>query len=248
MKRAHGEISSGSRLRVELDEASRRGGGYVMSVGKPMRIKVVMIDADSHAVRSEQDRQLALKLCLAGPDVAEVPEQDMLTFDPSPTIITGASHVELNITLNGASANFDSRQFCISAAVPEGNQHIEPAVSPTFTCARQHLRIRDDPDWESPWYKDEGGREKCITLHVDLVDSHGELVRGRPVPVQVTLMYEGAEPQPVMKQGILKISPETRMTISEQGEAVLRVRIEDVSKNHQGQVRTFAAPMPCASI
>ena len=50
-------------------------------------------------------------------------------------------------------------------------------------------------------------------------------------------MYESAEPQPVMKQGILKISPETRMTISEQGEAVLRVRIEDVSKNHQGQVR-----------
>ena len=66
MKRAHGEISSASRLRVELDEALRRGGGYVMSVGKPVRIKVVMIDADSHAIRSEQDRHIALKLWLAG--------------------------------------------------------------------------------------------------------------------------------------------------------------------------------------
>ena len=37
-----------------------------------------------------------------------------------------------------------------------------------------------------------GGREKCITLHVDLVDSHGELVRGRPVPVQVRLSRASA--------------------------------------------------------
>ena len=127
-----------------------------MSVGKPVRIKVVMIDADSHAIRSEQDRHIALKLCLAGPDLAEVPQQDMLTFDPSPTIITGTSHVELSITIKATSANFDSRQFCISAAVSDSDLNIEPAVSPTFTCARQHLRIREDPNWESPWYKDEG--------------------------------------------------------------------------------------------
>ncbi|KAG6603028.1 uncharacterized protein IUM83_06881 [Phytophthora cinnamomi] len=40
---------------------------------------------------------------------------------------------------------------------------------------------------------------------------------------------------PVLKQDILKMSPDCQRTIDSTGKAVLKLRIEDVSKNHQGQ-------------
>ena len=60
------------------------------------------------------------------------------------------------------------------------------------------------------------------------------LFRAGLATCQVRLLYE--DMHEVTKQGILKISPDTKMGISELGEATIRLRIEDVSKNHQGQV------------
>ena len=41
----------------------------------------------------------------------------------------------------------------------------------------------------------------------------------------------------VQNQEILKLSPDSKLVIDEHGKATLRVRIEEVSKNHQKQVR-----------
>lgn len=83
------------------------------------------------------------------------------------------------------------------------------------------------------WYKDEGGRDKCMLLPIFLVNEKGERVGNRPVPLRVTLLYENEHP--VLKQDILKMSPDCQRTIDSQGKALLKLRIEDVSKNHQGQ-------------
>lgn len=47
-------------------------------------------------------------------------------------------------------------------------------------------------------------------------------------------MYENMHR--VHNQEILKLSPDSKLNIDEQGKATLRVRIEEVSKNHQKQV------------
>lgn len=83
------------------------------------------------------------------------------------------------------------------------------------------------------WYKDEGGRDKCMTLPIYLVNEKNERVGNRPVPLRVTLLYENEHP--VLKQDILKMSPDCQRTIDASGKALLKLRIEDVSKNHQGQ-------------
>lgn len=67
-----------------------------------------------------------------------------------------------------------------------------------------------------------------------LLGSSGEEVQSRRVPLRLVLMYENMHK--VHNQEILKLSPDSKLVIDEHGKATLRVRIEEVSKNHQKQV------------
>jgi hypothetical protein len=108
---------------------------------------------------------------------------------------------------------------------------IVPVVTSEMTVIQQRLIIQEKlPEL---WYKDEGGRDKCMTLPIFLVNEKNERVGDRPVPLRVTLLYENEHP--VLKQDILKMSPDCQRTIDSSGKALLKLRIEDVSKNHQGQ-------------
>lgn len=108
---------------------------------------------------------------------------------------------------------------------------VTPAVSTEMTVIQHRLVIQEQlPDL---WYKDEGGRDKCMTLPIFLMNEKNERVGNRPVPLRVTLLYENEHQ--VLKQDILKMSPECQRTIDATGKALLKLRIEDVSKNHQGQ-------------
>ena len=40
------------------------------------------------------------------------------------------------------------------------------------------------------WYKDEGGRDKCMEIDVELVDALNKPVATRKVPLAVSLEYE----------------------------------------------------------
>lgn len=70
---------------------------------------------------------------------------------------------------------------------------------------------------------------------VHLLGSTGEEVKSRRVPLRLVLMYENMHR--VHNQEILKLSPDSKLVIDEHGKATLRVRIEEVSKNHQKQVQ-----------
>jgi hypothetical protein len=47
---------------------------------------------------------------------------------------------------------------------------------------RHRLRIRPESQPPAVWYKDEGGRDKCIEVTVDLVDAEGRRVQGQVRP------------------------------------------------------------------
>ena len=83
------------------------------------------------------------------------------------------------------------------------------------------------------WFKDEGGRDKCMELMVQLVNSSGHLVTDRKVPLKLVLKYENNND--VVQQELFKISPECRRYIDDTGSATIKFRVEDVSKNHQKQ-------------
>jgi len=95
-------------------------------------------------------------------------------------------------------------------------------------------------DWEDIWYKDEGGRDKCMQVQVGLMNHKNEFVQSRRVQLKLTLMYESNDGDVahsiVMKQDILNVFGAPRHFIdTETAKTFLRFRIEDVSKNHQGQ-------------
>jgi hypothetical protein len=59
------------------------------------------------------------------------------------------------------------------------------------------------------WFKDEGGRDKCIELNIALRDHNDDVIVERKVPLKVVLLY--ADGNVVLKQEILKISPDSKL-------------------------------------
>jgi hypothetical protein len=83
-------------------------------------------------------------------------------------------------------------------------------------------------------YKDEGGKEKSMDVQVTLQDANGRAVTDKSYHIVPTLVYEdGSE---VSKKSLLKILQESKLQIDRSGKAIVRFRVDDVSKNHQVRV------------
>jgi hypothetical protein len=157
-------------------------------------------------------------------------------LDGPPPKISKTGTATIRVRLTALSMRYENKKFIIYASIDNtSGPYVSPAVSEPMLCIRYRLKILEDsiPDI---WYKDEGGRDKCIDLTVQLQDQNQELIVSRKVPLRVTLLYESGHH--VLKQDILKINPENKLMIDETGKALLRLRIEDVSKNHQKQLFT----------
>lgn len=77
-------------------------------------------------------------------------------------------------------------------------------------------------------------KKRADNKQVHLLGPNGGEVKSRRVPLRLVLMYDNMHR--VQNQEILKLSPDSKLVIDEHGKATLRVRIEEVSKNHQKQV------------
>merc|ERR1719453_687077 len=111
---------------------------------------------------------------------------------------------------------------------------VASASTAPFTVVRQRLEMDSLVLEDGVWYKDEGGREKCIETTVRLVGATGAVCTGMRVPLRLSLVYESGDA--VADQTKLKVAGEAAREIDPgNGSTTLRVRIEDVSRNHQGQ-------------
>mmetsp|Transcript_27332 Transcript_27332/g.38445 ORF Transcript_27332/g.38445 Transcript_27332/m.38445 type:complete len:788 (-) Transcript_27332:1140-3503(-) len=115
--------------------------------------------------------------------------------------------------------------------------HILPVSTKRISVVKYMLEIKQDDSWESIWYKDEGGRDKCMAVTVGLYNKDKKLEKGKKIALSTTLYYETKEgPVLVSKQDILRSLGSSKQHVDKKtGSATLRFRIEDVSKNHQGQ-------------
>jgi hypothetical protein len=139
----------------------------------------------------------------------------------------------IRVRIMDVSMSLENRKFCIVVSSATDALPIVPAQTDGFTVIRHRLEIREPPSLPDIWYKDEGGRDKCLELKVHLFDANGSHVHDRRVQLAVVLLYE--DNHEVLRQDILKVTPDSRIFIDETGTADIRFRIEDVSKNHQNQ-------------
>jgi hypothetical protein len=103
-----------------------------------------------------------------------------------------------------------------------------------LTVAVQKVKVATK-NWMSPWYKDEGGREKSIDLLASLQPNQQKR-SAQALCLKPTLCYATTSNGlvAVANQDILRILSGD-LSLSEDGSRLVRLRIEDVSKNHQGQ-------------
>jgi hypothetical protein len=114
-----------------------------------------------------------------------------------------------------------------------------PSVSTnTIHAVNYKTKITMEEEWENVWYKDEGGRDKCMEVYAGIYDKDDQLRTGEQIPLQLALCYntEGGEAASVSNQEILRILGTSKIVVDKStGKARIRFRVEDVSKNHQGQ-------------
>ena len=114
---------------------------------------------------------------------------------------------------------------------------LSPGVPFTTTRPIQIVNAKlsvDDKNWPYVWFKDEGGKDKCIEAKVSLLDRNGKIVKKRRVPLDITLVYDNELSTKVMKQEKLRLFAYQYSIDPKKGECTVRFRIDDVSKNHQG--------------
>ena len=101
------------------------------------------------------------------------------------------------------------------------------------------IRATVEEDWDSVWYKDEGGRDKSMEVFVAIYDKDGQLKTGENIPLNPILCYkvdDEATESRVANQDILRTLGSANIVLDKDtGRTRLRFRVEDVSKNHQGQ-------------
>jgi hypothetical protein len=106
------------------------------------------------------------------------------------------------------------------------------STSSTSTCASTSSSQRNDRP--IVWYKDEGGKDNCMEVRLQLRDAEDRLVTTRDVPLLVKLVYEGGAE--VEKQNILSFSPQnSRVFIDDTGTGCIFFRINEVSNRHMGK-------------
>jgi len=155
--------------------------------------------------------------------------------------VTGVLHCsirERNESITKTTSPFYEGPLLISARNDTMQTTFRTA---SVTCARYKIVVTPSSDWTTVWYKDEGGRDKCVTVMAEIYDHLQNLVRQKSVPLQLTLCYAAPkQPIAVNNQEIMRIigngSSNNAVEIDKvTGQAKIRFRVEDVSKNHQGQ-------------
>ncbi|KAE8892166.1 hypothetical protein PF005_g9592 [Phytophthora fragariae] len=134
----------------------------------------------------------------------------------------------LSMSLHTLTATCDRRNFCLE--VRSADADIESVFSAPVNVVKEKLQVATQPP--DVWFKDEGGREKCMTVALSLVPAPGAYLEDRVVPLDVRLLYESGNA--MLNQSILRLFPDMRPNMM-RGRVTISFRIDDVSKNHQGQ-------------
>ena len=151
----------------------------------------------------------------------------------------GAAYV-VRFRTSGDDIRNNDNNCALSTSSPERRRAVKSVSTRGITMVNYKIRVTVEEDWESVWFKDEGGRDKSMEVFVAIIDKDGQLKTGEHIPLEIILCYKVDEgddpPSKVINQEILRILGSSKIILDKDtGRTRVRYRIEDVSKNHQAQ-------------
>jgi hypothetical protein len=162
----------------------------------------------------------------------------LLEILPSSSSQFGANMcATLKLCIKDTSKDHQNRDFTVVVSALRNGavaDDIRMVVSNPLKVVKFKLVIAEMTgiDDDGLWYKDQGGRDKAISLKLQMVDKDGSVaLPSQRIPLRCKLMYGNGNA--VGNTNLLKISPECSQQINEDGFGDIKYRIEDVSKNHQ---------------
>lgn len=203
-------------------------------VNAQFEVTVMLCDENGN-FRNTDPTPFTLKAGYAGDKTGQECHPPVMAVDhPSQLVVPSSGTLRVRLRMLDLSMSHDNRKFVLHANANNSfaGQYVAPAMSDPVTVVRHKLTLKSSLAANEVWFKDEGGRDKCIEMTIQMEDRDGNPVTERRVPLRITLLYENRTV--VQKQDVLKISPDSSRAI-ENGVAQLRLRLEDVSKNHQKQ-------------
>jgi hypothetical protein len=212
-------------------------------VNKPFDVEISVVDEIDQTRYHNVEVPISFRAVWEGS--LELCPPGLVEVSPSSLFIKTNGTALASISIREVSALHDNNKILIIfeekvSETKSESELIAPTSTPALCCVRHKLTVEDwdekDRLMTSPyvWYKDEGGKDKCIELKICLTDDCDKKVHNRVVPLKATLMYECG--QEVQQQNILVINlHDSKVSIDETGEGVIKLRINEVSNRHRSQ-------------
>jgi hypothetical protein len=174
-------------------------------------------------------------------DTSPRPQASPISTPAATLIILDGTQMRVSPNKRGANIRCrinSTRQggtFCIKLSA-KNDRDITPGTTTMIHLVEAKIRVSTTDEWGNIWYKDEGGRDKSMEVIAEAYDKDNQVVREK-IPLNLTLFYDSEPPVQVSNQDLLKAQgSERKLQLDKStGRARVRFRIEDVSKNHQGQ-------------
>ena len=174
-------------------------------------VKIVLVDSKRN-LKSGWQLQLQVELLYENGEIVPNQSRHVEVYghdDSRPIILPASGSIDLKVRVLSCSKDHELKSMFlrfsghpIDKSVPS-YVTIMPATSTIMTVIRHRLRITEQPP--QLWYKDEGGRDRCMAITGLMVDEHEQPVQGREVPLKVLLCYEGDDCTEVKNQQILQM-------------------------------------------
>ncbi|CAM9830867.1 unnamed protein product, partial [Ascophyllum nodosum] len=202
-------------------------------LGQPVEVEVRLLN-DEDVVQPTTVGINATVMSEDGKVLTNNPDKFQLT-PTRPALLDGTSTFQLVLAPGTVQTGSRVRVHVEASAGGVQVQFQVTANSGQLMVCRSALNVVRPPP--ENWYKDEGGRNNCIEIEVQVREkTPGASQPGRPqpgVPLNLTLVYDsGTE---VQTQDILQIQADTQLFTNETGRAQLKFKITEVSQRHQSQ-------------
>ena len=220
-------VNAEIKLRVALVDST---DGHQHS-GMVLPLKVDLVQEDGTPIKARKGKIVDVAVGRGGRGKVEI---NSTTGD-----------VVLSITVNETSVLHNNQAFFIRISPAKSASTVKPVTSAVgMNVIKYKFKIsnvtgleRDPKNGNALFFKDEGGREKMVSVHGALVDKDGKPVAGfsgaNGLPLAVQLTY--ADGAPVRNTATCLKVKNPGQVIGADGAVVVQFRLEDVSKNHGGQ-------------
>ena len=194
----------------------------------PTDISIVLIDAEKNILPVD-NIPIHLQIFKEHDILHECPASS-ITISSSTNCMMQQGMITFKITIHNVPENHNNQRFLFRISSPYSE--VMPCYSETITCYKYRLVFETESS-VNPWFKDENRQDRYLEYRLLLVDAQNEILQDKYFVLDAAVYYENGNIVP--QQNIMTVHIDSNLFINELGQAFVRFRINDVSKNHQKQ-------------